>query len=213
MSTTDGINLNRHPRSDYHHGDLQNALITAGRRLLAARGVDALSLREAAREAGVSTAAPYRHFASKEALLAAMAAQGFQELSRAFEGALRRRRTSPALLRLAEAYVSFARSDPHTYRLMFRMPQHAYATYDELRESAGMAFSRLASAYDEYLGVTGGDPGTAVRGSVGVWSLVHGFALLTIDEQAAFVGVENLPDIADLFGLIPQFGQQQTIRK
>lgn len=185
----------------------------AGRRLLAAQGVDALSLRAAAREAGVSTAAPYRHFASKEALLAAMAAQGFQELSQGFEAALRRRATSPALLRLAEAYLNFARCDPHLYRLMFRMPQEAYSGYAELHESAGMAFSFLASAYGDYVCDTGGLPETALRGSVGVWSLVHGFALLTIDEQAAFVGAENLPSVADLFRLIPQLKQEESTTK
>src|SRR6185369_3293046 len=71
----------------YHHGDLRNALLAAGRALLAEGGTPALSLREAARRAGVSHAAPYRHFASREALLAAIAEGGFVALAAELERA------------------------------------------------------------------------------------------------------------------------------
>src|SRR3989442_7084727 len=69
------------PRASYHHGDLRNALIAEGRTLLELKGARDLSLRETARRAGVSIAAPSRHFDGKEALLAAIAASGFRELA------------------------------------------------------------------------------------------------------------------------------------
>ena len=81
---------------EYHHGDLRNALIQAGLAILAEEGTHALSLRAAARRSGVSHAAPYRHFADKEALLAAIAEQGFNTLAASVRAAIVRFPDSPA---------------------------------------------------------------------------------------------------------------------
>src|SRR5271165_7033628 len=104
----------------YHHGDLAAALIEQGLALLETKGLDDLSLRAVARRARVSAAAVYRHFADKDALLAAIAARGFAELNQAFDrGLAKARRRAPLgrLRALGLAYIDFALSHPGLYRL------------------------------------------------------------------------------------------------
>ena len=108
------------PKPRYHHGDLRRALIDASLALIAEEGFSALTLREVARRAGVTHAAPYRHFADKEALLAAVAEEGF----RAMASDMRERmdkETSPTerLLACGVAYVLFAVRHPSHFRVMF----------------------------------------------------------------------------------------------
>jgi AcrR family transcriptional regulator len=104
----------------YHHGDLRNALVEAALRLIAEHGAQALTLRAAARAAGVSPAAPYRHFADKEALLAAVAEDGFEKLSRRMRAAARGASDAAArLLAIGEAYVAFARAHSAHFHVMF----------------------------------------------------------------------------------------------
>src|SRR6266849_10299695 len=96
--------------STYHHGDLPAALLRAAGKTLERRGIGALSLREAARRAGVSHNAPYRHFPDRESLLAAIAAEGFAMLGERLKGQAGRKK--------AEAYVRFAIENPQRFRLM-----------------------------------------------------------------------------------------------
>src|SRR6185503_17019443 len=97
--------------STYHHGELRPALLRAAAKVLEAEGREAVSLRDLARRAGVSHAAPYRHFADREALLAALAEEGFVLLAAELEGKPRREQ--------AVAYVRFALANPGRFRLMF----------------------------------------------------------------------------------------------
>src|SRR5689334_1657694 len=94
----------------YHHGDLRNALIQAGLKILAKEGAQALTLREVARRANVSHAAPYRHFASKEALLAAIAEEGFNEFAARLQVVAQNNTSDPRaqLYEATRAYVQFA---------------------------------------------------------------------------------------------------------
>src|SRR5271154_5377596 len=136
---------------DYHHGDLERALIAAARGLLEKEGIEALSLRAVARAVGVSPAAPYHHFADKDALLAAVAAQGFRELTAAMKKRMTRE-TEPTkrFLGTGAGYVAFAAANPALFRLMFggsgqRFSDHAglatagLAAYDVLSSAAGEA--------------------------------------------------------------------------
>src|SRR5216117_2127251 len=111
----------------YHHGNLRTALLRAAGERLEKQGITALSLREAARRAGVSHNAPYRHFADREALLAALAAEGFAMLAERLRGQPGRE--------MGEAYVRFALEQPQRFRLMFGglLP---IARYPELRSAA-----------------------------------------------------------------------------
>src|SRR5258707_13128685 len=102
------MSTSRAAKRAYHHGDLPGALLRAAGKTLEKEGVEALKLREVARRAGVSHNAPYRHFAQREALLAALAAQGFEWL-----GAAQRKAAQAGGLRgLGEAYVGFALDHP-----------------------------------------------------------------------------------------------------
>src|SRR5437870_4008576 len=105
----------------YHHGGLRRAMIDAALRLVETGGSQALTLRAAARLAGVSQAAPYRHFANKEALLAGVAEEGFHVLATAMrEGAAARRQGAIERMRaLGLSYVEFATSHPSHFRVMF----------------------------------------------------------------------------------------------
>lgn len=102
----------RGQKTHYHHGDLRRALLDAAATLIDIRGRDALTLREAARRAGVSEAAPYRHFANLDELLGAVALEGYEMLIADLEIASSARR-------LREAYLAFAGDFPGRYQLMF----------------------------------------------------------------------------------------------
>ena len=135
----------------YHHGDLRSAMLTAAARLVEDEGVSGLSVREAARRAGVSHNAPYRHFPDRESLLAALAADGLAQLEKALEGRSGRE--------LGEAYVRFALTNPRRFQMMFAMGR------------GGAMYERFAQAF--------AGPDAKVAGAA-AWSLVHGLAQLAI---------------------------------
>src|SRR5436190_24145857 len=126
--------------STYHHGNLRPALLAGAAKILEKEGVTALSLREAARRAGVSHNAPYRHFADRDALLAALAAEGFQMLGEAMRAHDGRE--------MGEAYVRFALAHPERFRLMFGgvLPM---AKHPQLRQEAARAYEVLLGAFRE----------------------------------------------------------------
>jgi AcrR family transcriptional regulator len=161
----------------YHHGDLRRSLIAAAHDLLRAGGVEAVTLREAARLAGVSHNAPYRHFASREALLAALATEGFRSLRRALEEAGSEAGPTGRLNALGRAYLRFADGDRATFRLMFGGVVEQ-SGYPDLMEASAAAFGALRGVVAER------DPtGSAEREALRAWGLVHGLAHLVADRQ------------------------------
>jgi AcrR family transcriptional regulator len=153
----------------YHHGDLRAALMAAGDALLEEGGDGGFSLREAARRAGVSPAAAYRHFADKDALLRAIAARGYEE----FGGAMRAAAAAEpgqALNAMGEAYLRFALARPARFRLMFG-PVVARTRGADPRLDAGRdaAFAALS------------DQAGSRAASLRAWGLVHGLAMLLLD--------------------------------
>jgi len=165
----------------YHHGDLPAALIAAARELLAEDGTEALSLRAVARRAGVSAMAPYRHFQDKEALLAAVAADGFREFAATLEVADRSVPPDRALLEQGVAYVRFACDQPALFRLMFGPPRqgaHPALKHDEA-QAHGVLAARVAAETPA--------PARTAR-VLACWSVVHGLASLIIDGQIDTTG-------------------------
>ena len=166
----------------YHHGDLRSALVSASLALIEEGGVQALSLRKAAKKAGVSPAAPYHHFASRSALLAAIAVDGFTllhgEMERAREG------TSTPAERLGScgrAYVRFARSYPAHFRVMFRPELADRSEFPELEEVAGPVFELLVQTLDDGQ-ASGAVPSGDNQGYVLLaWSIAHGLSSLIVD--------------------------------
>lgn len=161
-------------RDAYHHGNLRQALIDAASTAIEAQGLDAFSLRETARSVGVSPSAAYRHFADRDALLAAVAGAGFDALGAAMRAG---RGTDPRAWFLAtgRAYVHFARARPATFALMFgprgRAPLPA----------GGAAYTLLTEAIDG-LGLP---PETRPGAELVAWAAVHGLARLLNDGALA----------------------------
>jgi AcrR family transcriptional regulator len=162
--------------ASYHHGDLPAALRGAAESILLARGAADVSLREVARAAGVSHAAPYRHFASREALLASLAAAGFERL-KATLVACASRQPRERLIRLGEAYVGFAIAEPAMFRLMFG-PELAKPAFPELKAAADQTLAVLRDA----LVALGASP-PATGEAISAWALVHGLAELILDDR------------------------------
>lgn len=183
-------------RKPYHHGDLRRAILDAARELVRRDGAHRVSLRAIARQAGVSPAAPYHHFADRDAILAAVAASGFDSLGRAMlESAAQSEEDDPfeSLQRAGVAYVRFAAENPELYRLMFSGLLNDRSAYPDLHRAAEAAFDVL----QELLGATrSGSTGTPRSVAVATWSTVHGLAMLLIDglldEGSKSLGVEEV---------------------
>lgn len=178
----------RQPGRSYHHGDLRVALIAAAEEILAERGAEGFTLRECARRAGVSPAAPAHHFGNAAGLLCAIATLGFDELSEAMEAALDRAPDESRLRAIAEAYVRFAQHRPGRFRVTFgsatRPRQHGDAGLVRAGERAFAILereARLAVPGDAGLGTT-----------VFVWSVVHGLANLLLDGRLDFLAATDL---------------------
>lgn len=165
--------------SKYHHGDLRQSLIEAGAILLRDEGGAGLTLRAASRAAGVSPTASYRHFADKNALLAAIADHGFGLL----EADLRAADTDPdhrvALCRQGVAYVEFAVAHPDLFRLMFS-GVHAKRNMSAGPPARHGAFAVLADRVAQRVG-----PANAAAVTLAAWSIVHGLAALIVEQRIA----------------------------
>ena len=166
----------------YHHGDLRQALISSALEILSEGSVAGLSLRAAARRAKVSAMAPYRHFADKEALLAAVAEYGFRELTARFTAAAA---AAPdpraALAALGVAYVVFARDEPSLFKLMFGPAIETKSAHPALDEAGRACFDALRRAVEAAEFFDGDADLQSV--SLACWSLVHGLASLIIDGR------------------------------
>lgn len=169
----------------YHHGDLRRALLRGAIELLAEGGPSHLTLRGAARRAGVSPAAPYRHFADKRELLAAVAEEGFLALSRAGADAIEAAGDDAvgAFRRLGLAYVRFAIENPAHYRVMFGPEIPDKLAYEGLGRAAKDSFRMLYERLEACASLGLFDREEIELRSVRAWALVHGLASLFIDGQ------------------------------
>jgi len=170
----------------YHHGDLHDALLKAAETVLERDGVQGLTLRAAAREAGVSHAAPTHHFGDMTGLLSELAAVGFHRFGAALREAASRQNSAHARLdAMGMAYVAFARKYPHLFMLMFRSERLDFDR-PALHEAMTEANAALAAGVGAQRGeaVTPGRPTlTQAAEMVRAWSIVHGFAVLLHDHR------------------------------
>lgn len=180
-------------RATYHHGDLRRALVDAAVAIIADRGAEAFTLREAARRLGVNHRAAYRHFADKTSLLAAVADQGFTALSDATRAELATSGadTSEARLRaMARAYVLFADEHPAHFRVMFgpRLNEDGEPAFEApMTEAYRLLEAEIRTAFGD----------TEVTDTViAFWAVLHGLASLVLMKR---VGVrrEQLPKWID----------------
>jgi len=172
-------------RPSYHHGDLRRALLGAALELVEREGAEALTLRAAARRAGVSQAAPYRHFRDKEALLAAVAEEGFRSLTEALLQAAAPHAGDPLgrLRARGLAYVDFATSHPAHFRIMFGRGAADRSAHPELMKAAREAFEALVSGIRECQDAGIVRPGDPEELALCAWSATHGLAMLAVDGQ------------------------------
>lgn len=169
----------------YHHGNLRAVLLEAAEAVLAERGVQRLTMRDVARVAGVSHAAPYHHFASLEDLLAAVAERGFLALGEAMATAVSVPDTRERLLRVSQAYVDCARAQPERFRLMFGPLLARKKEFPALQVAAEGAFGHVLAAAQAH------DPQQGHQLALAGWSLAHGLSHLMVD--GAFDGLPIQP--------------------
>ncbi len=164
----------------YHHGNLKEALLRAALELIAQKGPGGFTFAEAARWAGVSPAAPYRHFRDRDELLASIALRGFLQFEAALAQAWDEGRPDVffALDRLGKAYLDFARREPAYYSAMFEagIP---LATNPELREAGDRAFAVLRGAADKLCAqAPARNRPPALMVALHIWAMSHGIASL-----------------------------------
>lgn len=173
-------------RKNYHHGDLKNALIQAGIEILAEEGVGGLSLRKAARKAGVSHAAPYAHFADKQTLIAAIASDGHSKIYERIEAVLARHPNDPLrqFVGAAWAYVQFGLEAPAHYKTTFSgvlQDEHSHPEFIEFSQR-NMQLVKTIVERCRAAEILSTDVDTELQ-AVSLWGLIHGLVSLIIQGQ------------------------------
>jgi len=174
--------LARKPENTYHHGDLRDALIKAALREAEQGGAEAISIKALAKQLGVSQPAPYRHFADREALLAAVTAEAFRQLSAILSEAMAKPSKQSKLSRLAQATLDFGLRRNGIYRLMFASRTVSCAAkgselHAATRETFALVIEALEVPAVGYL---------RERQALKIWAAVHGVVMLA--EQGLLTG-------------------------
>ena len=176
--------MNSDQQSSYHHGNLRHELLCAARRDLREKGKENLSLRALAREIGVSQTAPYRHFGDKPALLAALAAQGFTELTAYTQQALETAGDDPEamLIGAGHTYIRYALDNPELFKLMFGPTPESQDEPEELGDARDQAFTAISMIMQRGIAQQVFVEDDPVRLARAAWAMVHGLATLIIDR-------------------------------
>jgi AcrR family transcriptional regulator len=182
-------------RRSYHHGDLKNALIAAGIDILAKEGAGALSLRSVAQKVGVSHAAPYAHFADKQALIAAISTEGYERLYEAIRAVAALHQPDPArqLVEAAWVYVKFALDDPEHFKVTLSgvvEKEKDYPAFVEVSKKSFAQVVEIVQACQKNAVLPKGSPDLV---AVGVWSLMHGLVSLLLENQIPRSVLDRMP--------------------
>lgn len=172
-------------RQTYHHGDLKQALVIAGIKILKEEGIGALTLRSAARAAGVSHSAPYAHFTDKQSLLAAISTRGFITLQERLLATSKQYSNNPGELvtETGWTYIQFALDEPALFKLMFSGILEEEHSYPEFMAVVRQTFHHLVAVIETCQAAGALPPGSSEELAVAVWSLVHGFVSLYLERQ------------------------------
>ncbi|MCL1630194.1 MULTISPECIES: TetR/AcrR family transcriptional regulator [Roseinatronobacter] len=171
------------PKSAYHHGDLRAQLIAAVRDLIETRGPDGFSVAEAARRAGVSSAAPYKHFKDRPEILRGVVSEAMDRLRAAMEAGAAAHPVGSleAVAAIGLAYVDFARSEPGVFRLVFGLTE-GHENAPELQQKGEGCFGVVVQGAAACLNLSPSDPEVQRRAYM-LWSFVHGHSFLHIDMK------------------------------
>lgn len=189
------VSTSNSPARSYHHGDLRSALIDAGMTALETTALADLSLRQLAREVGVSATAVYRHFPDKQALLRALAETGLEQLGRSQQAAAEECSPDAAFAVTGQTYVRWALAHPALFRLIF-------ACSNPVGETV-FGQSLAARMLQDYARAVTASPDEAERLVVQSWAVVHGLAMLMLDGQLppSDALIERVIDPVKLFAL------------
>lgn len=197
FTSTRGSSSARKPR--YHHGDLRQALIDASHQLLVEKGAENFSLADACRVAGVSTAAPYKHFRDKLEILEAIVEQGFDRMAERSIAAVRAKGegTIEGMIAMGQAYLAFAVEETAVFRLMFGH-NSAIKQAAKVEQTGRACFGNVIEQVTIYC-VRNNAQGDPMHIALNLWTFVHGAACLLIDEdyQKVAPGLEVEGLIAD----------------
>jgi AcrR family transcriptional regulator len=184
MPTKKASPAKKRPAS-YHHGDLRRALLDHAGRLLDAHGAEQVSLRDLAKHARVSPAAPYRHFPSKDALLSALAEEGFVELeSKMLAAAAQNPADARAQLSaVARAYLDLAARRPHFFRMMFNADLGPSQIDQGIFRPCDRVYVALVGAFASGQHAGWLEPTDPNQQAITFWALLHGYAMLLIDHR------------------------------
>jgi AcrR family transcriptional regulator len=181
------------PARGYHHGDLKNALRDAASALIAERGVEAVSLREISQAAGVSHTAAYRHYADKQALLAALAEDGFRQLADINRRTIAQTPGGPVpqLMACGRAYVRFGVQRPHVLQLMFSQAIPDWSAHPTLQQASEELAQTLAGVVAAGQAAGSMQPAPLGEMTLTAWSLVHGLAMLLVGKRIPVPAVDD----------------------
>jgi AcrR family transcriptional regulator len=182
----------RRKAQPYHHGDLRRALVEQAAKLVQAEGHLTITVREVARRIGVSNTAAHYHFRTREALLAAVATRGFEQMTAALEAAMQGATDARSRLgQIGDAYVRHALARGRTYQLMFSADTATRDAYPELRAASDRMFALLVDAIREgqETGLVRGGP--PVDAALVAWSAAHGFASLALERRLILPGLQG----------------------
>jgi len=188
-------------RTDYHHGNLRDHLIDATRSLVSTDGLEHFKVADACRHAGVSTAAPYRHFSNRQELLEAVAIAGFNDLRDEARAAGRSCQlgSAEAISAIGKAYVAFACREPNLFRLMFggsakQDEDHAQQSASACEVAGRQCYEVLLEQLVTTLGKKTIDA-AVIEAAFPLWTFVHGLSFLLIDGN---LSVNQMPIDTDL---------------
>jgi AcrR family transcriptional regulator len=174
----------------YHHGALRAELLTQAVKVLDDSGVDELSLRDLAKRTHVSPAAPYRHFPTKQALVAALAEEGFSELEDTLRRAAADESLTTQVLALAGAYLDLAQRRPHLFRTMFSADLGPSRVHEGVLRSCDRVYDLLLGIFER--GKSAGTFGAEEPAEQVLlfWTTLHGYAMLRIDRRLDDLGLD-----------------------
>jgi AcrR family transcriptional regulator len=180
----------------YHHGDLREAILSAGEILLRDKGVDGFSLRAVAKQAGVSPAAPAHHFENIKGIFSSLAARGFDHLTLSIRQRLENPTEAP-IKALSMGYIEFAKNNPALFRLMFDCEKLNWEQQD-LSDASQGSIRQLASIINGNTNLEPAEvtfyPEPVQSETLAVLGIMHGFAHLLVEDQLSFFA----PDQSDL---------------
>lgn len=194
------------PKIAKDHIELKEACVIAAHEVIAEHGIEGLSLREVARKLGVSHQAPYRHYPSRDHLLAEVMRRCFEDFAHSLDAREQFEEPSADLHSLGQAYLRFAATHPLEYRLMFNSTWPEKADHPDLVRDATHAFNILRNVLERIHGAEKSKKNTIDLDAMFIWSTMHGLASITQSSAMSHLSIsktsreKTIPHVMDMIG-------------